>query len=201
VVYTLTPSDVSLLAVQPSVAILFEMYNGDSMPSPYNDSTSAYVDYVRVYATGGSGGAALDPNEPNDTASNPTPLVCSTPITGTIGDALGGSDVDWFQITGAPSGVLNIDLDAQTKVPPSTLDSVVRLWDVTGTQLLAFNDDDGVTYDSFISYTVPAGNPTYLVSVESYTGYGGPTAYYDLKAVCSSTGGDPGGGAGERPAR
>jgi hypothetical protein len=158
-------------------------------------STALYVDYVRVYVTGGAA-ASLDPNEPNNTTALATTLACNTTESGVVGDALGGYDIDFFRLNSVQPGVLQLDIDARTKVqdPRSTLDSVVRLYNNSGVQL-AVNDDDGVTFDSFISYTVTSAD-TYYASVESFTGSGGPNAYYDLTANCNASGGQPGGGGG-----
>jgi len=188
-IFTLSPDEVTLVAGQP-VDFVFEMYDTGSS----GEETWVYMDYIRVYAPGGSAAAAVDPNEPNNDLANATPgLTCAGVVSGTIGDALGGYDIDWFELNVTQGGSLQLDIDAQTKVqdPHSTLDSVLRLYSNGGAEL-AYNDDDDVTTDSFISYTVSAGN--YYVSVESYTGYGDANAFYDLTARCNSTAAAPVGG-------
>ena len=81
-------------------------------------------------------------------ASTATTLACGQTITsGIIGDAVGGADVDWFRLSNVPAGRLNLDIDARTQVPPSDLDSVVYLYD-NNLNVVAYNDDDGITFDS-----------------------------------------------------
>ncbi len=193
-IFALTSSDIAQIANQ-QVAVLFEMYNTGG---PGTDTT-LWLDYIRLYATGAGAGTTIDIHEPNnDLADATTGLACGGTMTGTVGDALGGYDVDWFELSGIPPGTLQLDIDAQTKVqdPRSTLDSILRLYDGGGNQI-AFNDDDGVTFDSFISTTVPAG--TYYASVESFTGAGGPDAYYDLHAACDASAAPPEGGNAQEP--
>jgi hypothetical protein len=156
-----------------------------------------------VYATGAGVGAGdpVDPNEPNDSSGSAASLACSQVISGTIGDALGGYDIDWFRMSNVPTGRLSLDVDADTQVPPSALDSVMRLWDSSGQNVLALNDDDGISYDSYIVYTNSVPNATFYVSVEPYTGHGGLDSFYRLQAQCAG-GGDapPSGGNEELPA-
>jgi hypothetical protein len=150
-------------------------------------ATTAWVDYVRVYATGAGAGGAIDPHEPNDDAANATSITCSETVTGVIGDALGGYDVDWFELSNVPPGRMDIDIDAKSKVPPSALDSVVGLWD-SNVDLVTWNDDDGTSFDSYVVYTNSVANATYYISVESYTGSGSPDAFYDLTVECAGGG-------------
>jgi hypothetical protein len=106
-------------------------------------------------------------------------------------------DVDWFQLGNVPPGQLDIDIRADTQVPPSALDSVVGLWD-SNVNLVTWNDDDGVSYDSYITYTVGSASEFYI-SVESYSGYGGPDAFYDLTVQCEGSGGGPPPGGTDDP--
>ncbi len=191
--FTLNPAEIDLVAGQP-VDLVFEMYDTGSA----GQESRVYVDYISVYATGAGAAAAIDLNEPNNDTTEATVIGCpTTTISGTVGDALGGYDIDWFRINNVPAGPLTLDIDAQTKVqsPRSTLDSVMYLYDNNLNQV-AYNDDDSVTLDSFITYTVPVtkANSTYYASVESYTGAGDPTAFYDLTAKCNSTEAVPVGG-------
>lgn len=194
--FTLSAAEVNAVVGQ-SVALVFEMYNA----GPSGSGTAVYLDYVHVYAVGDQAAAPLDPNEPNNSQAQATALDCIAPITpvdGVIGDALGGADVDWFQMTGVPAGVLQLDIDARTLIytdtaAVSTLDSVLRLYNQAGAPV-AVNDDDGLTYDSFISYTVASPGQTYYASVESYSGVGSATHRYRLSATCNATGGAPAGG-------
>lgn len=195
VLYNLDASEISALAGK-SVDFVFELYNrgGDET------GTAGWVDYVRVYATGGgSAGDHIDPNEPNDDYGEATPINCGDTISGTIGDAMGSyGDVDWFRMSNVPSGQLDIDIKADTQVPPSALDSVVSLWD-SSLDLVTWNDDDGISYDSYITYTNPTTDSTFYIRVESYSGYGGPDSFYDLTVQCGDSGSGPPPGGNEQP--
>jgi len=187
VVYTLAPGEVDQVEGR-TVDLVFELY--DVSFGPENKETAGWVDYVNVYATGGSAGAALDPNEPNDDYASATSIACGDTVSGVIGDALGGFDMDWFRLGGVPLGRLDIDIYADTQVPPSALDSVVALWDGS-LGLVTWNDDDGVSYDSYVVYTNTVAGATYYISVESYSGYGSPNSVYDLSVQCAVTVGGP----------
>lgn len=190
VLYSLDAAELGAVAGR-SVDLVFFLFSdidflghGDGV-----GATTAWVDYVRVYASGGSGGGAIDPHEPNDSAASATTITCGATITGVIGDALGGYDIDWFELSNVPAGRMDIDIDAKTQVPPSALDSVVGLWD-GNVDLVTWNDDDGTSFDSYVVYTNTVANATYYVSVESYTGSGSPDAFYDLTVECAGGGDD-----------
>ena len=194
VIYTLTSDEVALVADRPT-ALIFELYN----TGPVGTWTTGWVDYVRVYATGGGAAGSIDPNEPNNDTAHATTITCGQTInTGVIGDALGGYDVDWFKVSNVPQGRLDVDITARTKMPPSALDSVVGLWDGS-VNLLTWNDDDGITYDSYVVYTNTTSNATFYISVESYSGYGSPDSFYDLTVQCAGTGGGSPTGGNEQP--
>jgi len=193
VLYELDASEVAAVAGK-SVDLVFELYNRGQQGT----GTAGWVDYVRLYATGGGGGSHIDPHEPNDDASEATTITCGATVSGTIGDAMGGyGDIDVFKLNSVPPGTLDVDIKADTKVPPSDLDSVVGLWD-SGLNLLTWNDDDGISYDSYLTYTV-ASTDTFYVSVESYSGYGGPDSFYDLTVQCAGSGGGPPPGGNDQP--
>jgi len=192
--YVLSDDEVALVAGH-SAALVFEMYNTGAAGT----WTAGWVDYVRVYATGSGAGEALDLNEPNDDAGSATAISCDQTIaTGIVGDALGGYDADWYRVSNVPVGRLDVDITARTKMPPSALDSVVGLWD-NGVNLLTWNDDDGVTFDSYVVYTNTTANATFYVSVESYSGQGSADSFYDLTVQCGGQGGGPPEGGNEVP--
>jgi len=191
IVHTLTYGEVVQVAGQ-SVALAFELYNdGDA-----GSGTTVWVDAVQVQAVGGEGGGYLDLNEPNDTWDSATAITCGTAISGTIGDALGGYDVDWFKMSNVPSGQIDIDITADVADPPSALDSVVDLWD-SSLNWLDGNDDDDVSYDSYVVYTNTVESATFYISVESYSGYGSADSFYTMTVQCAGSGSGP--PAGEEP--
>ena len=192
-IYTLSDDEVTLVAGE-AAALVFEMYN----VSETETWMAGWVDYVRVYATGSGAGEALDPNEPNDDAGSATAITCGQTITtGIIGDALGGYDVDWYRVSNVPAGRLDVDITARTKMPPSALDSVVELWNSAVTDMVADNDDDGISLDSYVVYTNTVNDATLYIKVRSYSGYGGPDSFFDITVQCSGQGGTPPDGGNE----
>jgi len=191
VLYSLTDAEVADAVAAGTVNLVFELYNR----GPTDSGTAAWIDYVRFYATGGDGGSYIDLNEPNDDPTSTTyPLpsfTCDGTVSGVVGDALVGyGDVDWFKLDAVPVGQLDLDINAQTKMPASALDSVVYLYD-SGLNYLDSNDDDGATYDSYLTFDNLTPNATFYVAVVSYSGYGGPDSFYDLTAKCAGSGGGP----------
>jgi len=187
VLYVLTADEVAAVAGQ-QVNLVFELYNRGLTGT----GTAGWVDAAHLYAIGADAGASLDINEPNDSPPEQvTELVCGQTITGVIGDVVSSyGDVDWFVLRNVPLGQLALDIKADTQVPPSALDSVVSLW-TPNFDLLTWNDDDGVSYDSYVTYTNGTLNNTFYVAVESYSGYGGPDSYYQMTAYCAGAGGGP----------
>lgn len=136
------------------------------------------VDAIDVTATSTLPPAVFLAQSPEDEGS--IPLATPTGLNGgdavfvsaIIGDGSFGSagtgsgDVDFFAITGVSAGQ-EILVDVDTPSPFGALDPFVVLYDSAGT-LLAFNDDDGSTFDSFLSFVAPADD-TYYVSI---TGFG-----------------------------
>jgi hypothetical protein len=189
VLYTFTDAEVQQALDGGAVWLIFELYNrGDQ-----GTGTAAWLDYIRLYATGGEAGMYIDSNEPNDVPGEATAISCGGEASGTIGDALVSyGDVDWFRLENVATGRLDVDLDAESLSPPSALDSVVYLFDDSGaTTPLAWNDDDGASYDSYVVYTNTTPNATFYIAVVSYSGYGGPDSFYNLKISCADAGTGP----------
>jgi len=181
VLFDLTPAQLAVVKGQ-TVALVFELYNttqtGQALAATHN-----YIDYVWAYVTDSGLNNALDPHEPNDSAAQATSLACNAALSDpVIGDAVGGGDVDWYTLS-AWSGQLTLDVNARTRLPASALDSVLTLYD-SNFNVVAYNDDDGVTYDSFITTTVAVTGTTYYATVASYSGAGGPEYTYELEALC-----------------
>jgi hypothetical protein len=75
-------------------------------------------------------------------------------------------DVDLYRVALAAGQSITVDINARSLPDASRLDSVVRVFDATGRQV-AFNDDDGVTLDSFVRFTAAAtGN--YFIGVSGF---------------------------------
>jgi len=189
VLYTFTDTEVEQAVAGGGVWLVFELYNRGSAGT----GTAAWLDYIRLYATGGDAGEHVDGNESNDDPDEATPISCGGETSGTIGDVLVSyGDEDWFKLENVPTGRLDVDIDAESQSPPSALDSVVYLYsDTDQTTPLAWSDDDGATYDSYVVYTNTTSNATFYIAVVSYSGYGGPDSFYDLKVSCADGGSGP----------
>lgn len=86
---------------------------------------------------------------------------------GPFGSAGSGSgDVDFFMIPGVEAGQA-ILVDVDTPLPFGSLDPFVVLYDATG-EIIALNDDDGSSFDSFLIAEAPASGDYYV----SLTGFG-----------------------------
>lgn len=92
--------------------------------------------------------------------------------TATIGDGPHGSagtgtgDFDFYRLEAAVGQIIFVDTD--TPVPLVGVDTAVGIYDSAG-DLLAFNDDDFQTFDSFLEFTAPATG-TYFVIVSVFPG-------------------------------
>ncbi len=96
---------------------------------------------------------------------------------GRIGDGTFGSkDVDLFRVVLAAGQTLTVNIDARTLSGGSTLDSYLRIFNASGTQVAA-NDDDGATYDSLRSFRATAAG-TFYVGISGY----GNSAYVAARA-------------------
>jgi hypothetical protein len=120
-----------------------------------------------------------EPIGPFDEDDGAIPLANPTGITdgqtvvveGEIGDGPHGSagtgtgDFDHFALSGLSAGdEVLVDLD--TPEPFEDLDPAVVVYDSEGTPI-AFNDDDGESFDSLLSFTVPADGD-YFVALEGF---------------------------------
>lgn len=143
--------------------------------------TSAWIDDVAfAVRTGGTGGDAY---EDNDAPSTATPLAFGTPLADLTIDPAG--DADFFRFDGTNGQEITLDIDAE--VNGSGLDSYLWLLDTDGATVLAENDDDGSTFDSHLTYTLPADG-TYYAIVRSYSGDGDRSFFYTLSLT---SGGGP----------
>jgi subtilisin family serine protease len=93
-------------------------------------------------------------------------------LSGRVGDgSFGSKDVDLYKVVLAAGQTLTIDVDARTLSGGSTLDSYVRVFNSSGRQQAA-NDDDGLTYDSLLTVRASSAG-TFYVGLSGYgnTGY------------------------------
>lgn len=143
------------------------------------------------------------PLEPNDTLAQATVVSLSAgaaDMTGIIGDGdEGRRDVDLFAVSLAVGDTLTVDVSARDA--GSTLDSYLRLFDMSGQQLVV-NDDFGGSLDSLIEFTA-TGAGTYFVGLSGFgnaryspltagSGRPGSTGSYSLAFTVIGLGGpDP----------
>ena len=90
---------------------------------------------------------------------------------GVIGDGLFGSagtdsgDFDFYAVRSLVAGQ-TVVVDVDTPLPFGDLDPFVVLWSSAGA-MVALNDDDGATFDSLLSATIPADGD-YFVSIAGF---------------------------------
>lgn len=106
-----------------------------------------------------------------DVLSKARDVPATTAIAGTIGDGeYSARDVDLYRVVLAAGQRLVVDIDAQSRTPKSTLDSVVRLFGADGRSLAA-NDNDvragQASRDSYLEFTAPQAG-TYYVGVSGF---------------------------------
>ncbi len=103
---------------------------------------------------------ALEPNSDASSAVVITALKAgeSRVFSGVMADA---TDVDVFKVSATSGTTMTVDIDAKTLSPASTLDSFVRIFDSSGTQL-AFNDDSGGTTDSLATLSASTTGDFYI---------------------------------------
>jgi len=116
-----------------------------------------------------------------------------------VGDGSHGlRDVDLYRIKLAAGQSVTIDVDARSLAGPSTLDSVLRLFNAAGKQL-ASNGDAAGSADSLLVFTAPIAG-TYYVGVsgagnEAYaakragSGRAGSTGVYEITLTFGRVGG------------
>jgi len=111
--------------------------------------------------------------EPNDSIGTATPSTLAAGSSGGIfsngnnGDGSfgpttgnGTGDFDFFSVPAIAGQT--IIFDTNSSVLGTAVDTLIGIYDMSGT-LVASNDDDGTTRDSFVSYTVPADGTYYPV--------------------------------------
>ena len=96
-----------------------------------------------------------------------------------IGDGLYGSggtgsgDFDFFSVSATAGQTISVDVDTISG-GITGLDSIVAIYNSSGT-MLAFNDDDGLTFDSLLSFTTSTTD-TFFVTVGSFNFFVFPTS-------------------------
>jgi subtilisin family serine protease len=152
------------------------------VPDIYIVSEELPPTWEQTYPGGGDTGSLLD--EPNDTIPQAiaSGLSSANPATfkdaGLIGDnpnVTSTSDVDFIELQLNAGDSVTIDIDADEF--GSSLDSVLRLFDSTGTQVAVSDDNpapgEPYTLDSYINFTAGSVD-TYYVGVSSFANF-----YYD----------------------
>ncbi len=125
-----------------------------------NNGAGVNEDYnFRVVASTGD-------NEPNDTLATATPVTFTSSgaasFSGvTLGNGLAGNlDVDLYRIDIPRGGQITVEVFAKRLINPSSLDSVARLFDASGTQVIL--NDNFFAQDSYIDFFVATGGVYYL---------------------------------------
>ena len=148
-------------------------YDGDMDWLQFTAGTQ-WDDWLHAFYA--SGGTCADPNEPNDTPGQATPIGYTATLADP--DICPAGDKDYYSFAGTAGDSIVADVDAQAI--GSFLDPYLYLYDTDGVTELAHNDDyDGL--DSRIEYVLPASG-TYYLEVREYShGFeGGPEYFYTL---------------------
>ena len=160
------------------VATAFKDTNGNFLNGSNVGGTN-YVHNFRVVATSGD-------NEPNDTLATATPVAFNASgqasYSGmTIGNGLAGNlDVDIYRIDIPRGGQISAEITARRLTNPSTLDSVVRLFNALGQQIDI--NDNFYAQDSYVDFFVATGG-TYYVGVSGF----GNAAYAPTQSASGSS--------------
>ena len=117
-------------------------------------------------------GFGVHAEEPNDSISTATPSSLNAGDTGAVtlmgnngdGEHAPSGDIDFYSLSANTGQVIRVDVQARSI--GRVMDSVVGLYSSDGT-LIASNDDDGQSQDSFINIEAPA-NDDYYVAVSSW---------------------------------
>jgi hypothetical protein len=123
-----------------------------------------------------------DETEPNDRASQATPITPDVSITATLSP---GRDVDFYSLNARAGQTLTVDINAHSLNPPSTANTVVALFDSAGTPL-AENDDFAGSPDSFLLFVIPRSGQYFIRVRNAPDAQGGPGATYQTIVVLRS---------------
>ncbi|HRX81115.1 MAG TPA: hypothetical protein P5307_18730, partial [Pirellulaceae bacterium] len=108
-----------------------------------------------------------------------------------IGDgpfAASSGDYDWYKVDHIAAGqIITARIDAVTRTSGSTLDAVIGIYDEAGT-LLAVNDDDSVTTDSFLAFTTKNPGDYFVVVHGTKAGASATGADFQLNPSDSASG-------------
>lgn len=165
----------------------FRDTDGNFLNGDGNSGTSEVYDFNVVAATG-----SFEPNDSLDTAEDVSFIASgSASFTGlSIGDGVrAGLDVDLFRVDIPRGGLIRAETFAQNRVGGSTLDSVLRLFDGVGNELVSNDQFNG--QDSLVDYFVSTGG-SYYVGVSGFgnsaydpsipgSGQSQSTGIYDLR--------------------
>lgn len=149
-----------------TVAIRFQMNTDFSLP------TTVYVDDVFLETT--DIGAIGDLREPNNTPSEATPLAVEEILSALSINP--NDDRDFFVFSGDAGDTAIVDINARTD--GSALDSVIEIYNQQG-NVICQNDDDGATYDSYLTCQLPYTG-SYYVMVRSYDSSGSVESFYSI---------------------
>lgn len=118
-----------------------------------------------------------DPNEPNDSTYHSAQL--NSGVVGGVFDV--AHDADWYWLQTVAGGEYTVEiLDLANGVDP-----YVELYDVTGTNMIASDDNSGPGDGFRLSWTAPA-NTTYFVRVSANsTSYVGCDATYEMQTTAT----------------
>ena len=96
----------------------------------------------------------LEPNSTCSTAQNLGQLTATVTINGSIDSILAVSDVDFYRLTGTPGQRIIIDLEGQSTGGGTLADPFLGAFN-SFCNLIAINDDNGVSLNARLQMTIP----------------------------------------------
>ena len=145
----------------------------DATPLGFDSGEDSRVAISGSFGSG-TGSNTFTTSEENGSIPTATPTNIGPNSSGivfsTIGDQNPGvpTDTDFFKIEGVAAGeTISLDIDARSLTPPSTLDSVIGIYNSTGSRVATNDDFDGL--DSALTYTAATAGDYFVV----VRGFGG----------------------------
>lgn len=167
-------------------------------PGTYYLGTSASPNTAYVITTGAGaapGGTqgdyslsiALTNPDPNGVIQGAVPFAgLPTLFHGNIGSDLGqpvgSQDVDFFEVIAPDTGTLTLDIDAVSVYGANAVDSYIRVFNESLMQI-AFNDDDGMSTDSYLQVPVVKGQRLFVAVADYSNAAFNPTDPFDRSAA------------------
>ncbi|HYO07786.1 MAG TPA: SdrD B-like domain-containing protein [Tepidisphaeraceae bacterium] len=161
------------------------------------DAYPVYADVAAPMADSPQAQADTNESEPNNTVAGANTVAASATPNVISGSMVGGSDVDYFKFTLASRSGVFFDVDSKETGLSTNLDTILEVYEGTGTNVIEVNDDGrdfetlslnettetALDYgDSSLYLDLAAGS--YVIKLRAYNGTSGS---YQLKLTADSS--------------